>query len=137
MQYRYLGRTGMRVNPICLGCMTFGRKTDAESSYAMVARAVDAGVNFIDTANIYGLGESDVVTGEAIKRTGKRDFLVLATKTHGNMHKNEPLNPNRLDNSRRQLLQRQLRPAPAPRVMCKAATGDLGFTTAPWPQSAP
>ena len=103
--YRYLGRTGIRVSPLCLGCMMFGGRTEPEDSYAIIERAVEAGINFIDTANVYVAGRSEQVTGEALKRTGKRDRLVLATKCHGNMHRDEPLDPNKWGNSRRQIVE--------------------------------
>lgn len=105
MEYRYLGRTGIRVSPLCLGCMTFGGKTTPEDAADMIDRALDAGINFIDTANVYVAGESEKATGKAMKRSGKRDRIVLATKCHGNMHKDEPLDPNRWGNSRRQIIE--------------------------------
>ncbi|MEM1210568.1 MAG: aldo/keto reductase [Planctomycetota bacterium] len=117
MDYRYLGRTGIRVSPLCLGCMMFGGKTEPDDSYAVIDRAIDAGVNFLDTANVYTTGRSEIVTGEALKRNGHRDFVVLATKCHGNMHKagapaglaaselHARLNPNRWGNSRRQIIE--------------------------------
>ncbi len=105
MEYRYLGRTGIRVSPLCLGCMTFGGKTTPDDSADMIDRALEAGINFIDTANVYVGGKSEVAVGEAFKRNGKRDRIVLATKCHGNMHKDEPLNPNRWGNSRRQIIE--------------------------------
>ncbi|MEX0885305.1 MAG: aldo/keto reductase [Phycisphaeraceae bacterium] len=103
--YRYLGRTGIRVSPLCLGCMMFGGKTEPEDSYAVIDRAIDGGVNFLDTANVYVGGRSEEVTGEALKRNGKRERIVLATKCHGNMHRDEPLDPNKWGNSRRQIIE--------------------------------
>ena len=111
--YRYLGRTGIRVSPLCLGCMNFGGATGPDDSHAMIDRAIDAGINFVDTANVYSTGRSEEVTGEALKRNRRRDFIVLATKCHGNMHKegsgtdplNARLNPNRWGNSRRQIIE--------------------------------
>ncbi|MHB8515972.1 MAG: aldo/keto reductase [Dehalococcoidia bacterium] len=85
MEYRPLGRTGVKVSQLCLGCMMFGGKTAPDDSYAIVDRAIEAGINFIDTANVYSLGRSEEVTGEALKRNGKRHSIVLATKVHGNM----------------------------------------------------
>ena len=85
MEYRSLGRTGMKVTPLCLGCMMFGGKTSPEDSYAIIDRAIDAGINFLDTANVYSRGRSEEVTGEALKRNGKRNSIVLATKVHGAM----------------------------------------------------
>jgi aryl-alcohol dehydrogenase-like predicted oxidoreductase len=104
MDQRYLGRTGVRVSPLCLGTMTFGARTDAAEAQRIVDRALEAGINFIDTANIYNAGESERVTGAAIRKTGLREHIVLATKCHGNMHKDQPLNPNRWGNSRRQII---------------------------------
>ncbi len=105
MEYRYLGRTGIRVSHLCLGCMMFGGRTEPEPSYDIIDRALDVGINFLDTANVYAAGRSEQVTGEALKRNGKRDRIVLATKCHGNMHKDEPLDPNRWGNSRRQIIE--------------------------------
>ena len=85
MDYRPLGRTGVKVSQLCLGCMMFGGKTAPDDAYAIIDRAIDAGINFIDTANVYSLGRSEEVTGEALKRNGKRHSIVLATKVHGNM----------------------------------------------------
>ncbi len=105
MDYRYLGRTGIRVSPICLGCMNFGGKTPDDEAYAIIDRAIDSGVNFLDTANVYSIGKSEIVTGEALQRNGRRERIVLATKVHGNMHKDEPLDPNRWGNSRRGIIE--------------------------------
>ncbi len=105
MEYRYLGRTGIRVSPLCLGCMTFGGKTLSNDAADMIDRALDAGINFFDTANVYVGGKSEKAVGKAFKRNGKRDRIVLATKCHGNMHKDNPLDPNRWGNSRRQIVE--------------------------------
>ena len=78
MEYRFLGSTGVRVSPICLGTMMFGGRTTETDSIDIINRAIDDGINFIDTANIYNAGESEVITGKAI--AGKRDGLVIATK---------------------------------------------------------
>ncbi len=72
MDVRQLGRTGVKVSPLCLGCMMFGGRTTAEDSYAIIDRAIDAGINFLDTANVYARGRSEEITGEALKRNGKR-----------------------------------------------------------------
>ena len=95
MRYRLLGRTGLYVSELCLGTMTFGGSTgmwktiggmDQAAATAMVKQAFDAGVNFIDTANVYAIGESEVMTGNAIKSLGlARDEIVLATKAFGAM----------------------------------------------------
>lgn len=105
MDMRFLGRTGIRVTPLCLGCMMFGGRTSAEDSYAIIDRAIDAGLNFIDTANVYNDGRSEEITGEALKRNGHRHHIVLATKVHGNMHKGDPLDPNQSSNSRRHIIE--------------------------------
>src|SRR5512141_1104750 len=101
MDYRSLGRTGVRVSPLCLGCMNFGGKTTPDDSYAVIDRALDAGVNFLDTANVYSRGRSEEVTGEALQRNGKRDQVVLATKVHGRMDDDDP---NAQGNQRRHIL---------------------------------
>ena len=102
MEHRNLGRTGVKVSPICLGAMMFGGRTAPEDSYAIVDMAIDQGINFIDTANRYSLGRSEEVVGEAIKRRGRRDSLILATKVHGQMDAEDP---NAQGNSRRHIIQ--------------------------------
>jgi aryl-alcohol dehydrogenase-like predicted oxidoreductase len=73
------------VSSLCLGAMNFGGVTTHEDSIAMINRALDAGINFIDTANVYNAGESERVVGQALQQNGRRDQLVLATKVHGVM----------------------------------------------------
>ena len=90
MEYRGLGRTGTQVSSLCLGCMMFGGRTPPEESYAIIDRALDAGINFLDTANVYSRGRSEEVTGEALKRNGRRGRVVLATKVHGQMAEDDP-----------------------------------------------
>ena len=102
MEYRQLGRTGVKVTPLCLGCMMFGGKTEPEPSMDIIDRAIDAGINFVDTANVYSRGRSEEVTGDALKRNGKRDRIVLATKVHGRMADDDP---NMMGNSRRHIIQ--------------------------------
>lgn len=85
MEYRPLGRTGVMVSSLCLGVMNFGGVTSTEDSIAMIDRALHAGINFIDTANVYNAGESEVVVGKALKANGKRESIVLATKVNGAM----------------------------------------------------
>ncbi len=101
MEYRSFGRTGIKVSSLCLGCMMFGGKTPATESYDIIDRALDAGINFLDTANVYSVGRSEEVTGEALKRNGKRHNLVLATKVHGKMGEGV----NDLGNSRRHIIE--------------------------------
>ncbi|MBX3438499.1 MAG: aldo/keto reductase [Planctomycetaceae bacterium] len=78
MDYRQLGRCGVRVSPICLGTMMFGGQTSEADAVRIIHQAVDRGVNFIDTANMYNAGESEVVVGKAI--ADRRDAVILATK---------------------------------------------------------
>lgn len=85
MDYRMLGRSGVLVSPVCLGTMNFGGATNAEDSFAIMQKAVDSGINFFDTANVYNKGESERVTGKFLKENGLRDQVVLATKVYGNM----------------------------------------------------
>ena len=102
MEYRNLGRTGIKVSELCLGCMMFGGKTSPDDSYAIIDRALDGDINFIDTANVYSRGSSETVTGEALKRNGKRRGIVLATKVHGVMADDDP---NASGNSRRHIIE--------------------------------
>jgi 1-deoxyxylulose-5-phosphate synthase len=85
MEYRSLGRTGVLVSSLCLGAMNFGSPTSEADSIAMINHALEAGINFIDTANVYNAGESERIVGLALKDSGKRDQVVLATKVNGRM----------------------------------------------------
>ncbi len=96
MEYRSLGRTGVMVSPLCLGAMNFGGPTEEAESIAIIDRALEAGINFIDTANVYNRGESERIVGKALQRNGQRDHVVLATKVHGSMGEG----PNEQGNSR-------------------------------------
>jgi len=78
MEYRRLGRSGLKVSEICLGTMTFGHGTDEAESKRMVDLAFDAGVNFFDTANTYGNNQSEILLGKALK--GRREEAIVATK---------------------------------------------------------
>src|SRR5205823_13378431 len=78
MEYRRMGRSGLKVSELCLGTMTFGHGTDEAEAKRIVDLARDAGVNFFDTANSYGNGESEVLLGKALK--GRRRDAVVATK---------------------------------------------------------
>jgi len=102
MDYRSLGRTGVQVSELCLGCMMFGGRTEPEESYAIIDRALDAGINFLDTANVYSRGRSEEVVGEALVRNGQRNQIVLATKVHGKMDDDDP---NAWGNTRRHIIQ--------------------------------
>ena len=85
MQYRTLGRTGIKVSPYCLGAMMFGgiANSNHDECIRIIHKALDAGINFIDTADRYSAGESETIVGKAL--TGRRDSVVLATKVHGAM----------------------------------------------------
>jgi aryl-alcohol dehydrogenase-like predicted oxidoreductase len=98
MNHRTLGRTGMKVTPLCLGAMMFGEwgNPDHDESVRIIHRALDAGINFIDTADVYSRGESEEIVAKALAG-GKRDNVVLATKIHGTMGDD----PNEFGNSRR------------------------------------
>jgi aryl-alcohol dehydrogenase-like predicted oxidoreductase len=112
MEYRSLGRTGMQVSPLCLGAMMFGvwGEPDHDTSIKIIHTALDAGINFIDTADVYSQGESEIIVGKALA-DGKRDDVILATKFHGQMGvpTNAPLgtkgDPNHQGNSRRWIIQ--------------------------------
>ncbi|MCC6444646.1 MAG: aldo/keto reductase [Armatimonadetes bacterium] len=84
MEYRSLGRTGAQVSMLCLGCMNFGWGTEEADAIAVIHRALDAGINFLDTANVYARGSSEQMTGKALTN-GRRDRVFLATKVHGKM----------------------------------------------------
>ena len=73
MEYRSLGRTGVMVSPLCLGTMNFGAPSDEATSIQIINRALDGGINFIDTANVYNAGESERIVGKALTENGKRD----------------------------------------------------------------
>ena len=90
MEYTKLGRTGLDVSRICLGCMSYGGGNHAwslgeEESRPFIKRALEAGINFFDTANRYSLGSSEEILGRAVKDFARRDEIVIATKVHGRM----------------------------------------------------
>jgi aryl-alcohol dehydrogenase-like predicted oxidoreductase len=101
MELRTLGQTGVKVSPLCLGAMMFGAwgETDHDKSIRIIHRALDAGVNFVDTADVYSRGESEEIVGKALAG-GRRDNVVLATKVHGTMGDD----PNQFGNSRRWII---------------------------------
>ena len=102
MEHRSIGRTGVQVSPLCLGAMMFGAwgNRDHDESIRIIHRALDAGINFIDTADVYAQGESEEVVGKALAG-GRRDDVVIATKFHGRMGDR----PNRRGNTRRWIMQ--------------------------------
>ena len=83
MEYRTLGRAGVKVSPLCLGTMMFGGPTNEKDSIRIIDKALDAGINFMDTANVYNDGESERIIGKAVREN--REKWVIATKVHGNM----------------------------------------------------
>jgi aryl-alcohol dehydrogenase-like predicted oxidoreductase len=99
MKYRFLGRTGMKVSELCLGAMTFGRESSEELSHQMLDRFVEAGGNFIDTADVYSRGVSEEILGRWLKGRS-RDDLVIATKVRGTMGDG----PNEVGLSRKHIL---------------------------------
>src|SRR6476620_10176598 len=101
MKFRRLGRTGLEVSPLCLGAMMFGGwgNPDHDDSIRIIHRALDAGINFVDTADVYSNGESEEIVAKAL--AGRRDEIVLATKFHGRMGDG----PNQRGNSRRWIVQ--------------------------------
>ena len=100
MQTRALGSTGVKVSPLCLGAMMFGAwgNPDHDESIRIIHRALDAGINFIDTADVYSAGESEEIVGKAL--AGRREHIVLATKAHATMG----ADPNQQGNSRRWII---------------------------------
>ena len=101
MKTRVLGSTGVRVSPLCLGAMMFGAwgNRDHDDSIRIIDRAIDAGINFIDTADVYSAGESEEIVAKALAGA-RREDIVLATKAHGPMGQD----PNERGNSRRWLI---------------------------------
>jgi aryl-alcohol dehydrogenase-like predicted oxidoreductase len=101
MELRNLGSTGIKVSPLCLGAMMFGAwgNTDHDDSVRIIHRALDGGINFIDTADVYSQGESEIIVGKALS-TLDRSRVVLATKVHGQMGDD----PNAQGNSRRWII---------------------------------
>ncbi|TAL83435.1 MAG: aldo/keto reductase [Rhodanobacter sp.] len=108
MEYVKLGCTGLDVSRLCLGCMTYGGPgrgnhawtLDEETSRPLIRRALDLGINFFDTANVYSDGSSEEFVGRVLKEHGQRDAIVLATKVHGRMH----AGPNGMGLSRKAIL---------------------------------
>ena len=107
MKYVKLGRTGVTVSRICLGCMSYGTKKWREwvltedEAREHFARAIEAGINFFDTANVYSVGVSEQITGRWLGEMGRRDELVIATKVHGRM----AAGPNQQGLSRKHIIQ--------------------------------
>ncbi|MFZ0889910.1 MAG: aldo/keto reductase [Candidatus Binataceae bacterium] len=104
MEYRRIGASGLKVSELCLGCMTFGRETDEREAQRIVDRFIEAGGNFLDTANVYAAGASEEITGRAIKE--RRNQLVLATKVrfNANAFMGKPVGPNEWGLSRKHIM---------------------------------
>jgi aryl-alcohol dehydrogenase-like predicted oxidoreductase len=108
MEYVKLGRTGLDVSRVCLGCMTYGEPQrgnhpwtlEEAESRPLIRKAIDLGINFFDTANVYSDGSSEEIVGRALKEFTQRDAIVLATKVHGRMH----ARPNGMGLSRKSIL---------------------------------
>ena len=108
MQYKKLGRSGLDVSPICIGCMGFGEPSraypnwslDEEASRALIRRAIEAGINFFDTANMYSNGGSEEIVGRALRDFTNRDTVVIATKVAAATHDG----PNAIGLSRKAIL---------------------------------
>lgn len=98
MEYRQLGQTGLKVSRLCLGTVNFPERTAEDEAVAIIHRALDEGINFIDTANVYSQGRSEETVGKGLK--GRRHEVVLATKVRGRMGDG----PNDVGLSRRQIL---------------------------------
>src|SRR5512140_1892268 len=90
MEFTQLGRTGLKVSRLCLGTMNFGPLSDEQTAFAIMDKALDLGINFFDTANVYGRKKGEGVTEQIVGRWfaqggGRREKVVLATKVYGNM----------------------------------------------------
>ncbi|MGB8065484.1 MAG: aldo/keto reductase, partial [Candidatus Sulfotelmatobacter sp.] len=100
MDYRTLGRTGVKISPLCLGTDNFGNPTPALESISIIDRALEAGINLIDTSNSYANGESERIIGRALELNGRRQQAIIATKAH---YPTGP-GPNERGNSRLHLI---------------------------------
>jgi aryl-alcohol dehydrogenase-like predicted oxidoreductase len=120
MKYTNLGRTGLRVSRICLGCMSYGSKSwrpwvlDEDAAQPFFRKAVESGINFFDTANVYSLGVSEEITGRALKKYARMEEVVLATKVYNAMGDG----PNMRGLSRKHIIQ-----------ACEASLKRLGVET--------
>jgi aryl-alcohol dehydrogenase-like predicted oxidoreductase len=101
MEYRSLGRTGVQVSMFCLGCGNYGDRTSEQDAFEIIDHAIEAGINFFDTANVYGRGKNEEFVGKALSRNGKRSRIVLATKVFGRMDDD----PNSARSHRRHIIE--------------------------------
>ena len=90
MEYVNLGRTGVKVSKLCLGTMMFGRSTNEQDSIPIIEHALEQGINFIDTADIYATGVSETIVGKVLRKDNRRERTILATKVFFHMDKNDP-----------------------------------------------
>lgn len=90
MDYRNLGRSGVKVSPLCLGAWQFGQRSSEAESFRLMDVAIERGLNFVDTANVYGNGLSETVIGKALQANKQRHRLILATKFTGKMDAGDP-----------------------------------------------
>ena len=100
MTYKLFGRTGIYISPLILGCMMFGQKTNYKDSAEIIDKSIDLGINFLDTANVYGNGASEEFVGKALKENKKRNDIFLATKVNSRMSDK----PNDIGNSRNNIV---------------------------------
>jgi aryl-alcohol dehydrogenase-like predicted oxidoreductase len=124
MRYRTLGATGIQVTPYCLGALMFGSigNPDHDDSIRIILRALDAGINFIDTADMYSRGESELIVGNALN--GRRDNVVVATKVNGPMGED----PNMRGTSRRWIITAVEDPCAGCRPSISISTTPTGWT---------
>src|SRR5258708_3150109 len=101
MEYRAFGRTGIKVSPLPLGCLMFGGKVDQAGTCRIIDHALDAGINVLDTANVYNGGRSEEFVGEALRANRRRDQVILCSKVHGVVSEKDP---NMRGNSRRHII---------------------------------
>src|ERR1700733_7611652 len=99
MPYKHLGRTGLKVSRLCLGTMNFGPQTTEADSFAIMDKALEVGINFFDTANVYGWKKGEGVTEQIVGRWfaqggGRRERVVIATKVFGDMDSETRVDPN-------------------------------------------
>lgn len=101
MEFRNFGRTGMKVSQLALGCMMFGGRADEAESMRIIHGALERGINILDTADVYSQGKSEEIVGKAVKASGLREQLIIATKVHG---RTDPKDPNAQGNHRRHII---------------------------------
>src|ERR1700735_522889 len=99
MEYRQLGRSGLKVSPLCLGTMNFGPQTTEPDSFAIMDKALEVGINFFDTADVYGHRKGEGYTEQIIGRWfaqggSRRERVVIATKVYGDMEQDGKSDPN-------------------------------------------